>query len=187
MNQVLRDYPTLVKNYYCGKDISLMLEINTMVANDQLIRNYHETLDEHKSDWLFTKIDSSNINRLKEIYNTTGVLPPAFIIYWHCFIKYPTMWEYFEPEMKKGIFNGTFQPQPYAMIYDRVRVIHDQKNSWYGEYTDSDSGEGVGGPVDDIEHLDERRKAIGLRPMSEMNQIWGWKLPPGYVPPSGKN
>jgi hypothetical protein len=180
MDMVMKDYSELVKQYYCGKNVAVLLELSAMTARDQFVRNERRSFQEDKADWLLTQVDSLNIYRLKELYQATGILPPTFALYWHGLMTFPSLWPYFEPEMRKGIYSGKFNPQNYAMIYDRLRIEVEKKNSWYGEYTDTEMQTAAGGRVDDVENVDARRKAIGLRPLIEMKEIWNWPLPSGY-------
>ena len=183
MSKINKNYPDLVKQFWCEQDIPMVMELKTMNDNDQLFRIYHKELKKDRETWLLDRIDSTNIYKVKEIYKQTGVIPGgAYIIFWHCLHNFPDMWRYFEPEMRKAVFTGSFMPQSYAGLYDRVRVIGAHQNSWYGEFTEAveETNAFVGGKIDDVEHVDERRKEIGLRPLIEMNEIYGWTLPPGY-------
>jgi tetratricopeptide (TPR) repeat protein len=181
--RIEKDYPKWVQEYFCNKNVALIVELTKMSSYDQCIRWNHEAFKEADGDLVFHKVDSSNIFRLKELYEQYGYLdyPNMFILFWHNLHNYPAMWAYFEPIMYKAIYTGKFYPQSYAQMYDRYRVYHEGKNSWYGEFSEEGFGKEFG-EIDEVAGVDIRRKAIGLCSIKERAERAHWKLPPGYKP-----
>lgn len=72
--------------------------------------------------------------------------------------------------LKKEVEKGNIHPIVYATIYDACRCLnHKMKFSYYGQYAEgffSNKPQCVN--VEDVEHVDERRAAIGLPP------LWAW-------------
>jgi tetratricopeptide (TPR) repeat protein len=178
-------YPNLLSQYYCSMNIPVLIQLHEMDAEDQMIRKYHTDLRPEIEEPLFRTVDSLNLVKLKGIFLNYGILryPKTFVLYWHDLFKFPVIWASVEPEMRKAIFSGSFHPQGYAMLYDKVRIETEKKNSWYGEYTNSNSYTEIG-PIDDLLQVDVRRKEIGLRSLQEMSDLFDWVLPPGYCPPT---
>jgi hypothetical protein len=181
--QIEQNHSSWQQEYYCNKNVSVVLELAKMVANDQLIRYNHTSLKDSEGSKLFNKIDSTNIYRVKEMYQQYGYLnyPGMFLIYWHNLMNYPAMWAFFEPIMYKAIFSGQFNPSGYAQLVDRVRIYADNKNSWYGEFTEEGPHLKMG-RIDDISQVDERRKQIGLCTLKEKAEMVKWQLPEDYKP-----
>jgi hypothetical protein len=57
----------------------------------------------------------------------------------------------------------------------------DNKNSWYGEFTEEGPHLKMG-RIDDISQVDERRKQIGLCTLKEKAEMVKWQLPEDYKP-----
>ena len=178
-----KNYPKWVQEYFCNKNVALIVELTEMMSYDQCIRWNHQVFKEPAGDSVFHKVDSSNIYKLKELYEQYGYLnyPNMFLIFWHDLHNYPGMWAYFEPIMYKAIWTGKFYPQSYAQLYDRYRVYHEGKKSWYGEFSEEGFGKEFG-EIEEVAGVDARRKAIGLCTLKERAERAHWKLPPGYKP-----
>jgi tetratricopeptide (TPR) repeat protein len=181
--RIEKEYPKWVQEYYCDKNAALIVELTELLSYDQCIRWNHAAFKEPDGDFVFHKVDSTNIHRIKELYEQYGYLeyPHMFLIYWHDLHNYPAMWLYFEPIMYKAIWTGKFNPIGYAQLYDRYRIFHEGKNSWYGEFSEEGPGINIG-EIDEISEVDTRRKAIGLCTLKEKAEKAHWKLPAGYKP-----
>ncbi|HEV7231056.1 MAG TPA: hypothetical protein VGO45_07005, partial [Bacteroidia bacterium] len=181
--QIEQNHLSWQQEYYCNKNVPVVVELAKMVANDQLIRYNHAALKEKEGARLFDKIDSGNIYRVRELYLSYGYLdyPGMFLIYWHDLMNFPEMWKFFEPIMYKAIFTGQFNPGGYAQLVDRIRIYAHNQNSWYGEFTEEGPQLKMG-RIDDIDHVDERRKAIGLCTLKEKAEMVKWQLPANYKP-----
>lgn len=70
------------------------------------------------------------------------------------------------PMMKKSVDRGDLPGAFYATSLDRVRVQDKQKQVYGSQFNTSD-GKCEPLPIEDPEHVDARRKAIGLGPLRE--------------------
>ncbi len=61
---------------------------------------------------------------------------------------------------------GEVEPKNIAYLTDRVLVGRGKKQK-YGTQAMFKDGKAVAQPIDDAEHVDERRKAVGLQPLAE--------------------
>ena len=63
---------------------------------------------------------------------------------------------------------GRLSPQNFALLYDRTEIIQGGKQRYGTQIMkDEKTGDWVVGRLEDPEHVDERRKAIGLGPLKE--------------------
>jgi hypothetical protein len=70
------------------------------------------------------------------------------------------------PLMKAAVDKGDLDAALYATSFDRVRIQDGQKQL-YGSQFDTQNGKCEPMPIEDPEHVNERRKAIGLGPLDE--------------------
>src|SRR2546421_10121694 len=70
------------------------------------------------------------------------------------------------PLMETAVKKGELDPGLYATSVDRAR-IQDGKKQLYGSQFDTNDGKCEPLPIEDPEHVDQRRKEIGLGPLSE--------------------
>jgi hypothetical protein len=91
-------------------------------------------------------------------------MPPG---YWS---NMPTlMWPFKKkclPLLTAAVKKNDASAQDLAYLVDRVRVA-DKKPQVYGTQLDQVDGKLKPKPIEDEEHVDERRKEIGLTPLSE--------------------
>lgn len=73
------------------------------------------------------------------------------------------------PLMKTAVDRGELEGALYATSVDRTRIQDGQKQV-YGSQFDTDGDKCEPLPMEDPEHVEERRKAIGLGPLSEYTQ-----------------
>jgi len=181
--EIESSYDDLREQYYCFQNVELMIEIQEMLARDQFVRT-HESSFKSEEEWykLYREVDSLNIYRLREIHQEYGFLPyyGCFVLLMHGVMDFQEVWEYFEPELRKGIREGTYFPDSYAFIFDRRRVWVEGKNSWYGEWSEGGPFSDAIGKIDDIENVDKRRLGIGLCTLKEKAEKSDLKLPENY-------
>jgi len=70
------------------------------------------------------------------------------------------------PLMKEAVDKGELEGGLYATSVDRVRIQDGQKQL-YGSQFDTKGDKCEPLPIEDAEHVEERRKAIGLGPLDE--------------------
>jgi hypothetical protein len=70
------------------------------------------------------------------------------------------------PALKRAVETGAAQRRNYAYLYDRVQVEKREPQYW-GTQSICEHGKAILATVDDVEHIDKRRAAIGLEPLSQ--------------------
>ena len=71
------------------------------------------------------------------------------------------------PLMEKAVAQKEALPRHFAYLVDRVRIGHHQKQLYGTQYRIVKEGEWVREPIEDPEHVDARRKTMGLQPLLE--------------------
>lgn len=137
------------------------------------------------------EIDARNMAQLEEIIRRNGwpgkslvgedAGKAAFLILQHTDL---TRQEKYLPLLKEAAKKGDARAADVAMLEDRVLVRRGKKQI-YG--TQVHSGHETGGklvlaPIEDEEHVDERRKSVGLMPLGEYLKHFGIE----YRPPLRK-
>lgn len=133
------------------------------------------------------EIDARNMARLEEIVKGHGwpgrslvgeeAAKAAFLILQHSDLA--RQQKYF-PMLKAAAKRGEARPADAAMLEDRV-LVRQGKPQLYG--TQLHSGPETGGklvlsPIEDEEHVDERRIAVGLMPLGEYLKHFGLEYKP---------
>jgi hypothetical protein len=80
--------------------------------------------------------------------------------------------------MREAVANGRARPHELAMLEDRVAVNHGRPQI-YGSQIGWKDGKGFVKPIEDEEHVNERRKAVGLEPLERYAERFGlvWSPP----------
>jgi len=128
------------------------------------------------------EIDTKNMARLEEIIKQHGwpgrslvgekAANAGFLILQHADLSFQK--KYF-PLVKEGVSKGEVRPAEAAMLEDRI-LMKEGKKQIYGSAVQS--GPETGGklelhPIEDEEHVDERRAAVGLMPLAEYLKEFG--------------
>ena len=71
------------------------------------------------------------------------------------------------PLMENAVSGGEASAKDYAYLLDRVRMKQGQPQVYGTQFTFGADGNLMLHPVEDAEHVDERRRAVGLPPMVE--------------------
>ncbi len=128
-----------------------------------------------------TEIDQKNIKRLHEIVAKHGwpgkklvgekAADAAFLIVQHA--ELPDQEKYL-PILQKAAEQNDVKPSNVAMLQDRV-LMRQGKNQIYGSQLRSDpkTGKIELYPIDDPEHVDERRAKVGLPPLKDYLKLFG--------------
>lgn len=185
----LDDYQTeLQKNY----NWELVYQLDSIYELDQGIRNeYFEMGD--KFDWeseemkAFTKrwreIDEQNELKVTKILNEYGwlgkeVVSPKgnttlFLVIQHAPLE--TQQKYL-PMMREAVKEGNASASSLALLEDRV-ALREGKKQIYGSQIGShkDSEKQYVLPLEDPINVDERRKSVGLGPLSEYVARFGFE------------
>lgn len=99
----------------------------------------------------------------------------AWTLVQHSYHDVPFMWRCLAL-MERAVADGEASATDYACLYDRVR-IHKHGEQLYGtHYLLDDDNEIAGAPLVDPEHVDERRRAVGLVPLGEhLARLQAWQ------------
>ncbi len=177
-----------------GVNADLRAELETMFDSDQSHRlKMQEVALKHGSNspevfelWKKQEpIDKANLKRLGEIVAAHGwpaisavgqkASAAAFLIVQH---SDPTSQKKYLPVLRAAVESGEAQPQDLALLEDRV-LMHEGKKQRYGSQLQPN---GKGGyefyPIEDEVRVDERRKAVGLPPLSEYAKLFGLEYRP---------
>ena len=153
-------------------EIMKMSSLGTIQQSDQLIAIVK------KQDG----IDKRNMARLEEIIRQHGwpgrslvgeeAANAGFLILQHADL---TVQKKYFPLVKEGASKGEVRPADAAMLEDRI-LMGEGKKQIYGSAVQS--GPQTGGklalhPIEDEEHVDERRAAVGLMPLVEYLREFG--------------
>jgi hypothetical protein len=74
------------------------------------------------------------------------------------------------PLMERAVVAGEASGQDYAYLLDRVRMQQGKPQVYGTQFTFVAGGELVLHPIEDAEHVDERRRAVGLPSMAEQEK-----------------
>jgi hypothetical protein len=127
------------------------------------------------------KIDSSNLIAVTKILDEHGWLGPdsvgdagsiaLFAVIQHA--DHATQERYL-PMMRAAVAKRNAEPSDLALLEDRV-ALGQGKKQIYGSQIgqDNDTGEYYVRPLEDPDHVDERRASVGLGTLAEYVGIWG--------------
>lgn len=122
-------------------------------------------------------IDAKHVARLREIIKANGwptftlVGPKAANNAW--LIAQHGGKEFLHetlPMMKEALDKGEMVGSNYALSLDRTRIQDGQKQV-YGSQFDTKGDKCEPLPIEDPEHVDERRKAVGMEPIAEYTKL----------------
>lgn len=125
--------------------------------------------------------DSINLVKVKHILDTRGWLGPdvvggqgsttLFLVIQHAEIE--TQLQYL-PMMREAVKNKKAQPSSLALLEDRV-ALRQGKRQTYGSQigVDKETGKNYILPLDDPDHVDERRAEVGLGKLQDYVSRWG--------------
>lgn len=119
--------------------------------------------------------DSLDLLRVTAIIDSAGWLGPGdvgakasqalFLVLQHADAK-PDVQETYLPEMRLAVKEGKARPDELAMLEDRVAVNHGREQI-YGSQIGWKNGKPFMRPIEDEEHVNERRAAVGLEPLEK--------------------
>lgn len=154
---------------------ALRAELVAMKTADQEVR--HRWVNDRENPKLqeeLKALDTKNLARLKQIIDQYGWptvalvgrdgVSGAWVISQHS--VEPEFLHRLLPMMKKAVETGDLAGGLYATSDDRVR-LSEGKKQLYGSQFDTTNGKCEPKPIEDPEHVEERRKAIGLGPLGE--------------------
>lgn len=124
--------------------------------------------------------DSQNLIRVNTILTKYGWLGPQkvgitgsqalFLVIQHADLQ--TQQNYL-PMIRTAEKNGEILSSNLAILEDRINMRTGKKQIYGSQgFTDKQTGQTYIYPIVDIDHLDERRKAMGMPPMKEYAKNW---------------
>ncbi len=87
------------------------------------------------------------------------------------------------PYLQQSVARGDLPAKRLAMYEDRVQLQQGKPQRYGSQAIQVDGGVSLQMPVEDPEHLDERRKALGLQPICEYLQHFVPMMGPVRYPP----
>lgn len=130
--------------------------------------------------------DSLNLLRVTAIIDSAGWLGPEevggkasqtlFLVIQHADAKPEVQAEYLEV-MRQAVTEGKARASEMAMLEDRVAVNHGRPQI-YGSQVDWNDGKPSFKPIEDEAHVNERRKAVGLEPLEDYAERFGFHWSP---------
>jgi hypothetical protein len=131
------------------------------------------------------QIDSANQFHVKKILDENGWMDRSligkkashglFLVIQHADLQ--TQIKYF-PLLKASVEKGESQASHMALMEDRIR-IRQGKNQLYGSQvtTDPTTGKQVFYPIEDESNVDDRRRKLGMMPLSDYAELFGMMYP----------
>jgi tetratricopeptide (TPR) repeat protein len=162
-------YEKSICNYYTAQEFELLIEVNKIFANDQFARHYDNTFPQHRNCTknIIEYADSITMVRITDLYKKYPEFDDPLsinalagvIIGRHIFTAYPEFWLIcFEPNARRQLLDGNYDPQTYARTYDRCMITSGKAQySYYGEW--DDGGKYVN---PDSISVDRRRENLAL-------------------------
>jgi hypothetical protein len=78
------------------------------------------------------------------------------------------------PVVEKALKEGRLKPSHYALFKDRVLLRQGHKQIYGSQISyDHQTGEHFVAPLEDPDHVDERRKSVGLGSLADYVKLWG--------------
>lgn len=169
-------------------DKPLVSMLDTIFQEDQTYRRqigeiekkYGNDSNEMRAHWQkIMKSDSINLFKVKKILDERGWLSDSvigargnqtlFLVIQHS--NRPT-WEKYIPMLREAVKLGNAQPSALALMEDRLALAQGKRQT-YGSQIGSDASGAYVLPLDDPDHVDERRKTVGLGKLQEYVSQWG--------------
>ncbi len=124
------------------------------------------------------EIDSVNLVKVKKILDERGWLgddvigsqgnTTLFLVIQHSDQKTQ---EQYLPMMREAVKKGNARPSSLALLEDRVALGQGKKQT-YGSQIGYDDGGAYVLPLDDPDHVDERRASVGLGKLQDYVSQW---------------
>jgi hypothetical protein len=73
--------------------------------------------------------------------------------------------------MKRAVAAGQAFGKDYVYLSDRVRMQQGKPQLYGTQFTSAADGQLVLHPIEDAEHVDERRRSVGLPSMAEQERV----------------
>ncbi|MBY0574788.1 MAG: hypothetical protein K2P84_14005 [Undibacterium sp.] len=166
----------------------LKKELEQIFKNDQESRlkleatrtQYGEVSKEYQSlQAQIVEADKANLKRVKEILDQYGWIgsnkigaranSTLSLVIQHANV---TEWEKYLPMLRSAVKDKNAKAADLAYLEDRYLTLGLKKPQIYGSQTVFSDGVIRLAPIEDPEHVDERRAAVGLEPIAKYLQQW---------------
>ena len=168
----------------------LRAELERIHELDQRDRlNVHNYITGAQKDSVISHMvlqDSLNFARVTAIIDSSGWLGPdavgakasqaLFLVLQHADAR-PAVQAAYLPVMRDAVANGDAHPHELAMLEDRV-AVNSGKPQIYGSQIGWKDGKPYMRAIADEEHVNERRKAVGLEPLEDYVRRFGLEWAP---------
>lgn len=190
-NKVLQ----IVKNNKAAKeeglDHELIAQLDSIMILDQMYRmeidntmeTYGRASEELKELWsTINYYDSVNLIKIEQIIDEHGFpgreligihnTHVIFLVIQHSDTK--TQQKYL-PMMRQAVEDHNLDVSSLALLEDRVALNTGGKQIYGSQIWSDETGAYFVAPIEDPEHVNERRKRVGLQPLEEYTMIWNFK------------
>lgn len=169
-------------------DKPLVAMLDSIFQEDQTYRRqigeiekkYGNDSKEMRAHWQkIIEIDSINLIKVKKILDERGWLGDSvigsqgnqtlFLVIQHS--NRPT-WEKYIPMLREAVKTGNADPSALALMEDRLALAQGKRQTYGSQIGRDDSGYYVL-PLNDPDHVDERREEVGLGKLQEYVSSWG--------------
>jgi hypothetical protein len=156
------------------RDAALRQELLSMVDADQRVRQGFGSQMEPEKVARMQAVDAKHTARMKAIIAEHGWpgrslvgeegAHAAWLLVQHADASFMAQCL---PLMEHAVSAGEASAEDYAYLLDRVRMYQGKPQVYGTQFTSGADGKFVLYPVEDAEHLDERRRAVGLGSMAD--------------------
>lgn len=149
---------------------------------DSVTTNFGRESNEAAQLWkVMAETDDINTKRVLEILDQYGWLGPKavgdlgnsalFLVVQHADL---VIQEKYLPMMQEAVKNGNAQGSNLALLEDRI-LMRNGKRQIYGSQVRKDPATGLSAffPIEDVDHVDEKRASVGLGPLAEYAKHFG--------------
>lgn len=169
----------------------LVAILDTVVQDDQKYRQklddimsrYGDQSDEMKDLWkMINYYDSINTIKVTNILDTYGWLgedeigfdgnQALFLVIQHSDI---TVQDKYIPMMRDAVKKHKAQASSLALLEDRVALRHGKRQIYGSQIHGGPNGKSWISPLEDPDHVDERRAEVGLGPLADYAKQFGIK------------
>jgi hypothetical protein len=135
------------------------------------------TVDTDNTAWLMTVIDQRGWPRRSDVGEDGATA--AWLLAQHAGLD-PDFQRRCLPLLEAAVAAGEASARHLAYMTDRVRCAAGQPQLYGTQFWTGPGGTGplVPQPIEDVEHLDERRAAAGLEPFAEYERLMRESYPP---------
>ena len=181
--------PAFSQNSQTATNRKLKKQLNRIYDDDQRVRRPLESIyqkygldsKEMKDQWaLIRQVDSINLTHVRNILDNNGWLGPnaigkkgnlaLFLVIQHSNL---TTQQIYLPMMREAVRNKNANPAHLALLEDRV-ALELGKRQIYGSqiHMDKVTQTYYVAPLEEPDHVDERRHSVGLEPLAEYVKEW---------------